>query len=520
MRAPTVSIIIPTYNGRAHLEECLRSLHALIYPSDRREIIVVDNGSTDGSLEYVKASYQEVTVVRNEKNMGFAGPCNQGAECSQSEYLAFLNNDTRVDSEWLNELTRSIDSPKGKAEKVVCAAGKIVSWDGRILDYGGGVMNFHGHGHHLGMGQPASASPSHEQPTLFACAASMLIRRDVFFEVGGFDTDYFAYFEDVDLGWRLWLFGFQVLYCPTAIVFHRGQGTAALSQADRKRLLERNGLFNIFKNYSDAFLERTLLPALSLATMKASLDREYSTSYLDGINDFFASLDRLRLKRRDVQRRRTVEDSRIFPLFREPFRPSFYDVNYWMLQRKLVRSFGLDKKFYKQGGLMKEQLIGYENLIEDLYRLQRETASVHETQLAEARQEGETLRSRITELEALVQARDGQLAEARQEGETLHSRITELEALVQAGDGQLAEARQQAETLPGRVGELEALVQARDGQLAEARARVGGLEEQNQLQERLIQASMGRLDEFLNLQNRRLSTRLINLLFWTRGPRP
>jgi GT2 family glycosyltransferase len=548
MGTPTVSIIIPTYNGRAHLEECFRSLHALNYPQDRREVIVVDNGSTDGSVEYLKAFYPDVMIIQNERNMGFAGPCNQAARCSQSEYLAFLNNDTRVDSEWLNELTRSVGAPRIGAERVVCAAGRIVSWDGRILEYGGGVMNFHGHGHHLGMGQSASAGSSHEQLTFFACAASMLIRRDIFFEVGGFDPDYFAYFEDVDLGWRLWLFGFQVLYCPTAVVFHKGHGTTALSQAERKKLLERNGLFNIFKNYSDALLERTLLPALSLTTMKASLDREYSASYLEGINDFFASLDQLRLKRRDVQRRRTVEDSELFLLFRQPFRPSFYDVNYWTLQRRLVRSFGLDRRFYKQGGLMKEQLIAYENLIEDQYRLQRETASLHETQLAEARQEADTLRSRIGELEALAQtpdgqlaearqeaqARDGQLTEARQEAQALRTRAGELEALAQAQDGQLAEARQEAETLRSRIGELEALAQAQDGQLAEARqeaqardgqlavacGRVSVLEEQSRLQERLIEATIRRLDEFLEQQSRRLSSRIVNFLFWSRGPRP
>jgi len=491
MGIPTVSIIIPTYNGRVHLEECLRSLHALNYPPDRREVIVVDNGSTDGSVEYLKTSYPDVMIIQNEKNMGFAGPCNQGAGCSQSEYLAFLNNDTRVDSKWLNELTRSIESPRVDAEKVVCVAGRIVSWDGHILEYDGGVMNFHGHGHHLGMGRPASAGSSHEQLTLFACAASMLIRRDVFFEVGGFDTDYFAYFEDVDLGWRLWLLGFQVLYCPTAVVYHRGQGTSALSQADRKKLLDRNGLFTIFKNYSDALLDRTLLPALSLATMKASLDPEYSTSYLDAINEFFASLDQLRLKRRDIQRRRTVEDSAIVPLFREPFRPSFYDVNYWTLQRKLVHSFGLDETFFKEGGLMKEQLIGYENLIEDLYGLQREAEDVYRTQLAEARQEVEVLRRQVGELEALVQARDGQLAEARQEPQALRT----------------------------RVGELEGLVQARDGQLAEARGLISVLEEQSRLQERLIGATIRRLDEFIEQQSRRLSTRIVNFLFWSRGPR-
>ena len=478
MRSPTVSIIIPTHNGRAHLDECLRSLRALNYPLDRREIIVVDNGSTDGSVEYLKASYQEVTVVRNEKNMGFAGPCNQGAKCSQSEYLAFLNNDTRVDSEWLNELTRSIDSPKVGAERAVCAAGKIVSWDGRFLDYDGGIMSFHGHGHHLGMGRPVSSGSTQERPILFACAASMLIRRDAFFEVGGFDPDYFAYFEDVDLGWRLWLYGFQVLYCPTAVIFHKGGGTTALSVAERKRLLERNGLFTIYKNYSDENLDRTLLPALSLSVMKARIDEEYRTSYLDAINDVVTSFDRLRLKRLEVQRRRKVDDSTIFPLFRQPFRPSLYDADYWRLQRQLIRCFGLDKMLYGQEGLMKEQLFGYEELIEDLYRLHREAATEHDMQLAEARREAETLRSRVGELETLLQVGDAQLAEARQEGEALRA------------------------------------------QLAEACAKVSALEVQVQLQKQLIEASLVRLDEFLNEQNRRLSSRIRDFLFWTQRSRP
>ncbi|HZY31190.1 MAG TPA: hypothetical protein VFF86_06060, partial [Candidatus Methylomirabilis sp.] len=239
---------------------------------------------------------------------------------------------------------------------------------------------------------------------------------------------------------------------------------------------------------------------------KASLDPEYSTSYLDAINEFFASLDQLRLKRRDIQRRRTVEDSAIFPLFREPFRPSFYDVNYWTLQRKLVHSFGLDGTFFKEGSLMKEQLIGYEHLIEDLYRLQREAEGVHRTQLAEARQEGDALRRQVGELDALVQARDGQLAEAHREAEALRGRVAELEP-------QLAEAHREAEALRGRVAELEP-------QLAETRDRVSALEAQIQLQEHVIQTSMRRLDEFLEEQSRRLSTRIVNFLFWAKRPRP
>ena len=439
MHCPTVSIIIPTYNGRLHLEECFHSLSALDYPREQREIIVVDNGSSDDSVAYLTAQYPEAIIVQNEQNLGFAAACNMGAERARSTYLAFLNNDTRVDPEWLQELTRSIETPTSGSENVVCVAGRIVGWDGQLLDYDGGIVNFHGHGHHLRAGQPVSAGATDLQPTIFACAASMLIQRNVFLDVGGFDTDYFAYFEDVDLGWRLWLFGYQVLYCPNAIVFHRGQGTVALAKAERKKLLERNGLFTIFKNYSSDVLERTLLPAMSLVAKKAAVDQDDSAAYLDAITEFVASLEELKGKRQAIQGRRKVGDSEILPLFRQPFRPSMHDESYWKLQCRLVTAYGLDTLFEKEWEVMHQ----HETIIEDLYKLQRDTAEAHNIQLAKARQETETLRDRVRELEALVQAKDSQI----------------------------------------------------------------------QLYEQLTQETLRRLDEYLNLENNRLFTRIGRRLF-------
>lgn len=166
--------------------------------------------------------------------------------------------------------------------------------------------------------------------------------------MGGFDTDYFAYFEDVDLGWRLWLFGYQVLYCPSAVVFHRGQGTVTLAKAERKRLLERNGLFTIFKNYSGDALERILLPAMSLVAQRAAIDRDDATAYLEAITGFVTSLEELKRKRQAIQGRRKVGDSEILPLFRQPFRPSMHDEGYWKLQCRLVKAYGLDTLFEKE----------------------------------------------------------------------------------------------------------------------------------------------------------------------------
>jgi GT2 family glycosyltransferase len=420
---------------------------------------VVDDGSSDDTVAYLTAQYPDVTIVQNARNLGFAATCNLGAERARSEYLAFLNNDTRVDPGWLTALTRAVEAPSFTSEKVVCVAGKIVGWDGQRLDYDGGVVNFHGHGHHLRAGHPVSAGSTHLQPTIFACAASMLVQRDVFIDVGGFDPDYFAYFEDVDLGWRLWLFGYRVLYCPNAVVFHRGQGTVALTKAERKRLLERNALFTIFKNCSDETLERTLFPALPLLVKRATIDRDDTASYLEAMIEFFAASEELRRKREAVQCRRKVEDREIFPLFRQPFRPSIHDEGYWRLQCRLVRSYGLDALFGKEWELMQQ----HETIIEDLYKLQSDTAQAHHVQLAQARQETEALLNRVRELEALVQTKDSQLSEAR------------------------------------------AKIEMQDHQI--------------QLHERLIQETLRRMDEYLHLQRNRLSVRIGRRLFGRRGPR-
>src|SRR5207237_6141361 len=142
-----------------------------------------------------------------------------------------------------------------------CLASRIKTWDGSALDFIGGGVNYQGHGFQVDYGE-RSCERDVERKVLFACGGAMLIRRDVFREVGGFDADYFAYFEDVDLGWRLNLLGREVWYTPRATAFHRHHGTASQVVAHKLRVLyERNALFTIYKCFEDRDLDRVLTTA-------------------------------------------------------------------------------------------------------------------------------------------------------------------------------------------------------------------------------------------------------------------
>lgn len=259
---PMVSVIVLNYNGKRFLQDCFHSLvGTLNYPKERLQLIMVDNGSSDGSVEYMEANFPEVEIIRNSANLGFATGNNVGAREARGEYLAFLNNDTRVHPDWLMELVRSVSREEG----VVCAGGKILSWDGKKVDFVGGAMNFCGMGFQIDYGVPHDDRYLEEKEILFACGGSMLIGREIFLECGGFDEDYFAYFEDVDLGWRLWVLGYRVVFSPRAITYHRHQGTAKhLPREKRALLYERNALYTIIKNYDEENLTKVLPVALLL----------------------------------------------------------------------------------------------------------------------------------------------------------------------------------------------------------------------------------------------------------------
>lgn len=353
---PSVSVIVLNHNGREHLHPCFASLSSLDYPQERLELILVDNGSTDGSIGDMKANFPSVRIVRNEHNLGFARGNNIGAAEARGQYVAFLNNDMRVDPNWLIELVK----PVLKQQDVVCTASKVLSWDGKKIDFVGGALNFYGHGFQLDYGKSNINDYTQERPLLFACGGAMLIDNGVFLQCGGFDEDYFAFFEDVDLGWRLWIQGYKVLFAPKAIVYHKHHGTAKKIALHKLRLLyERNALYTIIKNYEQQYLDR-ILPAALLLVVKRALvygDLEYrsyqidvegtsqshenisklAVSHLVALDEVIHNIPKLMEKRMKVQRSRKRSDSEIFGLFEKPFQLSCPGIIYAESQSKLSR---------------------------------------------------------------------------------------------------------------------------------------------------------------------------------------
>ena len=265
---PRVSIVILTALGATHLRECLDSLGQQDYPADRIEVIVVDNGSAEDPTAEVRARFHDARVIRNERNIGFAAGNNQGAAASSGDYVIFLNDDTRVHPDWLRELVET-----ARRRNAAAVASYILDWSGTKVDFVDGAVNFQGKGFQLEYGADASRLTPEEKPLLFSCGCAMLMDRSVLQDAGGWDEGMFAYYEDVELGWRLHVMGHEVWLAPRAIVYHKHHGTSGgWPEPPRVRLYERNALRGLFCLLDDASLRRTLPAALLLAADRALLE--------------------------------------------------------------------------------------------------------------------------------------------------------------------------------------------------------------------------------------------------------
>ncbi|HUX86911.1 MAG TPA: glycosyltransferase, partial [Chloroflexota bacterium] len=249
--------------------------------------------------------------------------------------------------------------------QIVCAASTMLSWNGRYVDFVGGHLNFYGHGFQVDYGLEYNPNfyPA-ARPTPFACGGAMAIVRSVFLDVGGFDEDYFAFFEDVDLGWRLWLLGYAVKTAPRAIVYHRQHGTVRrMTEAQRFFLYERNALFSLYKNDEDTTLERILPAAIVLAQQRALLIGgvdpkalangqtsgqtmrvpERTFSYLSAVDAFYRAMPGLQKKRQLIQQRRQRSDAEFFHQFPHGLRErNFPGKAYAEVQRRVIEQFALD----------------------------------------------------------------------------------------------------------------------------------------------------------------------------------
>ncbi len=258
-----VSVCILSWNGREHLATCLPALAAQEAPGVEHEVLVLDNGSRDGTAAWVRREYPWVRLVESPANVGFCAGNNRLVAAAAGDAVAFLNNDTRPERGWLKALVACL---AGAPADVAAVSGRIVDWGGGHLDFGRGVMTFDGHAFQLDFRRPleAARAPEDGAELFFPCGGNMLVRKRSFQAAGGFDEDYFAYLEDVDLGWRLWSGGERVLAAAGAVVRHRSAATSdLLGLYNRGFLFERNAFLSAYKNYQDGLWER-IMPAVLL----------------------------------------------------------------------------------------------------------------------------------------------------------------------------------------------------------------------------------------------------------------
>jgi hypothetical protein len=240
-----VAVVIVNWNGKEYLEPCLRAVLAQTY--HKMEVVVVDNGSTDGSAELVVERFPGVRVLANDRNVGFAVANNQAIESTGTEFVALLNNDAIPDPEWLANLVTAMEEDP---EVGSCASKILLADRPDVIDSTGIEINTVGIAWGRGGGWPETTASLNAAEYVFgASGGAALYRRTMLSEIGLFDPDFFAYLEDADLAWRARLAGWLCLYVPSARVYHVHSATAGRDSAFKARLLGRNKLWMTVKNY-------------------------------------------------------------------------------------------------------------------------------------------------------------------------------------------------------------------------------------------------------------------------------
>jgi GT2 family glycosyltransferase len=239
-----VALVILNWNGKRFLERCLQSLVAQSYRDF--EVVLVDNGSTDGSVSFVSERFPQVRLIANRENRGFAAANNQAIRATDSEFVVTLNNDTEVAPEWLGELVGAADADPSVG---ACASRMLFADRPHMINSAGIALDKAGIAWDWRGGEGDDLQEREPVEVFGACAGAALYRRSMLDEIGLFDEDFFAYLEDVDLAWRAQWAGWCTLSVPTARVLHYHSGTAVEGSPFKNRLLGRNKVWLIAKNY-------------------------------------------------------------------------------------------------------------------------------------------------------------------------------------------------------------------------------------------------------------------------------
>lgn len=275
-----VSIVIPNYNGMEYLKDCLDSLQE--QDMENMEILLVDNGSEDGSISFIKEEYPNVKLLELKKNYGFCRAVNVGIHASESPYVILLNNDTRVEKGFVKSLWQGIQS---KPKCFSCGSKMIKMHHPTKIDDAGDYYCALGWAFAYGKDRPVE-NYEKERRIFAACAGAAIYRKEVFQEIGYFDEKHFAYLEDIDIGYRAKIFGYENWYLPEAVVYHVGSGTSGSRYNEFKiHHSSRNNVYMLYKNmpWLQVLLNIPFLAAGFLVKLLFFARRGFGKEYLMGL---------------------------------------------------------------------------------------------------------------------------------------------------------------------------------------------------------------------------------------------
>lgn len=317
---PLVSIIIVNYNGRHFLNACLESVHAQSFQDF--EIILVDNGSTDGSVEFVRDSFPEVKVIALDENIGFAGANREGLKSASGRYVMLLNNDAETERDCIRDLVGAME----RNPAVGIAASKMIVDGLTTIDSAGDGFATNLKGFKRGEGR-SSDLYAHEEYVFGACAGAAMYRRTMLDEIGFLDEDFFLIHEDADLNFRAQLAGWKVLYVPTAVVRHKVRSSIGLMSDTAIYYTLRNCEFVRIKNVPLAlfmrclpgFLAGTVADFLYFAVRHRKLNL-----YLKAKRDVLGSMKCMREKRRKIMAVRKADDEYLRNIMTPVWRKEYF----------------------------------------------------------------------------------------------------------------------------------------------------------------------------------------------------
>lgn len=249
MKKIRASVIIPNWNGQHLLEDCLKSLEKQSFKGF--EVILIDNGSKDFSIEYVINNFPQVKIVKLDKNYGFARACNEGVKKARGEYLVFLNNDTSCDKDFVKSLVECAN----KHPEVFSVNSKLLNfYDRKKIDGIGILINEVGQAKSIAWQEKDKGQFEKEIAIFGATGGASLFRKKEFIKLGMFDEDYFMYSEEVDLAFRAQFAGLRSIYCPKAVVYHKHKATAKKNLSKVEYWQFRNMILTIIKDFPATLL--------------------------------------------------------------------------------------------------------------------------------------------------------------------------------------------------------------------------------------------------------------------------